>query len=107
MLVDLTQVRTTAGSAALCVARKRSALPIPSTSVPSHMEALMRKPVFACLLVILAVLMISSVVQAQTATISGRVTDPQGAVVSSASVVARNLATGIESVALTKSDVLF
>ncbi len=67
----------------------------------------MRKTWFVTFLVFLAVLMISSVVQAQTATISGRVTDPQGAVVSSASVVARNLATGIESVAQTTSDGLF
>jgi len=64
----------------------------------------MRKPVFVCLLVIVAVLMISGVVQAQSAasaTITGRVTDPQGAVVANATVTARNVSTGVEHTSTT------
>src|SRR5260370_5172455 len=102
MLLDSTQVRTKTGSDAGCVATTPSA--VPSTLVPSHTEALMRKPVFVCLLVIVAVLMISGVVQAQSAasaTITGRVTDPQGAVVANATVTARNVSTGVEHTSTT------
>ena len=67
----------------------------------------MRKTVLACLLVILAVLMISGVVQAQNAAISGRVTDPQGAVVTSATVTATNTQTGASRTARTTSDGLY
>ncbi len=67
----------------------------------------MLKPVFGCLLVIVAVLMISGVVQAQNAGIAGSVTDPHGAAVANATVVARNVATGVETAANTTSDGIY
>jgi hypothetical protein len=64
----------------------------------------MRKPILFGSLILLTVLSISSAVQAQSAasgTITGRVTDPQGAVVANATVTARNVSTGMERSATT------
>src|SRR5258708_20055756 len=64
----------------------------------------MRKPIFSGFLILLTVLLISGVVQAQSAasaTITGRVTDPQGAVVANATVTATNVSTGVEHTSTT------
>ncbi|MCU1297189.1 MAG: hypothetical protein JWO91_1467 [Acidobacteriaceae bacterium] len=64
----------------------------------------MRKSTFVCLLLVLSVLLTSHTLQAQSAasaTITGRVTDPQGAVVANATVTARNVNTGVERAATT------
>lgn len=67
----------------------------------------MRKPHVVSLLVLLAVVLISSLALAQTAEITGHVSDPQGVAVANATVVARNVATGIESSSQTTSDGLY
>src|SRR5947207_28599 len=95
MSLDSSWTRALKGSVIRANERTRTAFPIPSTPVPSHMEALMRKPVFICLLVVLAVLMTSGMLQAQSSAITGRVSDPQGAVVANARITATNTATGI------------
>src|SRR6266566_4858044 len=64
---------------------------------------------FACLAVVFAFVSVG-LVQAQSAasaTIAGRVTDPQGAVVANATVSAQNMATGIQVTSKTTSDGLY
>src|SRR3954469_181709 len=64
----------------------------------------MRKAILAGLATMLSVALISGVALGQTAQVTGHVTDPQGAVVANATVVAHNLATGAENTAQTTSD---
>jgi hypothetical protein len=67
----------------------------------------MRKRVLVSLLVVLAVVVIAGISHAQSAEITGHVNDPQGAVVSNATVIARNVATGVESTTQTTSDGIY
>jgi hypothetical protein len=55
----------------------------------------------------LAVLLVSGIAQAQTAQITGSVTDPRGAVVANATITARNTATGTAATAQTTADGIY
>src|SRR5947207_15978069 len=77
MSLDSSWTRVLKGSVIRANERTRTAFPIPSTPVPSHMEALMRKPVFICLFLFVVLLLTAGISQAQTAQITGHVTHPQ------------------------------
>jgi len=67
----------------------------------------MKTQVFVSLFVLTIVAGISTAAHAQTAEITGHVTDPQGAVVADATVLARNVATGAESTTHTTGDGIY
>jgi hypothetical protein len=96
---------TTGEKVAYCLSPFVFAFPAVSSSLtPTQTEALMRETLFVTLFLLLAVLLISGTAQAQTAEITGHVTDPQGAAVANAQVVARNVATGVETTTRTTGD---
>ncbi len=65
-------------------------------------ETMMRRPIWAALVVLLAIAVATpSIAQVTTATIYGRVQDPSGAVIPGAGVEAVNEATGVTKTAST------
>src|SRR5438876_358391 len=104
MFFDLTQVRSRSDSFAGALPQRRLYFLRTTLFWNLQRRPLMRKPIFVCLLVFLSILLISNVVQAQStdsATVNGRVTDPQGAVVANVTVTARSQSTGVERTAST------
>ena len=65
------------------------------------------QPVFMRLSILALAVLVTGTVHAQMAEITGHVTDPQGAVVADATVVARNIATGTENSVRTTSDGIY
>ena len=110
MTVDLARVRTQERAIARFDAESRVASATSSIPVALPTEASMRKPVFLSLLAMLVLVLVSAAAEAQSAasaTITGRVTDPQGAVVGSVTVTAVNTETGIIRSGQTTSDGLY
>src|SRR5690348_11087403 len=97
MLCGLSQVRLqTLFSARHSSSSQRG--PAVTTLLSQRMEACMRKAVFFSVVVCCFLGFISGTVLGQSAasaSITGRVTDPQGAVVANATVTATNVATGV------------
>src|SRR5205814_2337338 len=95
MISPVTRIRTQR-PVARRIQPTADSIPHPTHAGALHTEAFMRKPVFLSLLAVLAVLLVSGIAQAQTATatMTGQVTEPSGAVVANATGRLKDAATG-------------